>query len=166
MTHLILGIDPGLSGAISAVDLDAGNALAWAIDTPCAAGQIAVPVLMSQVDALLSAYGAEVVAVAVEKVGSMPGQGVSSTFKFGQAYGVVLGFFGARYPIVHVTPQSWKKHFTLVGKEKDAARLRAIERWPEQGGVFARKKDGGRADAALIALWCAETQAIAARGAA
>jgi crossover junction endodeoxyribonuclease RuvC len=165
MTRVVLGVDPGLSGAIAAVDIDHGNVLAWALDTPIADGSIAVPVLMAQVDGLLRSGGGEVVAVAVEKVGSMPGQGVASTFKFGQAYGVALGFFGARYPLIHVTPVAWKRHLTLTGKDKDAARLRAIDRWPSEAAAFARKKDCGRADAALIALWLAETQPIA-RGAA
>lgn len=43
------------------------------------------------------------------------------------------------------------------GKDKDAARALAIELWPAQAQLFARKKDQGRADAALIALHHART---------
>jgi hypothetical protein len=35
---------------------------------------------------------------------------------------------------------------------KDAARSEAIRRWPNHAGLFARVKDDGRAEAALIAV--------------
>ncbi len=53
----------------------------------------------------------------------MPGQGVSSTFKFGQGYGSILGIAAAlSIPTELVTPQAWKK-VVLAGtaKDKDAA---------------------------------------------
>lgn len=35
---------------------------------------------------------------------------------------------------------------------KDASRSEAIRRWPAQASLFARVKDDGRAEAALIAV--------------
>jgi len=35
---------------------------------------------------------------------------------------------------------------------KDAARSEAIRRWPTKGALFARVRDDGRAEAALIAV--------------
>ncbi len=91
--------------------------------------------------------------VAIEHVHSMPKQGVVATFTFGKAYGTILGYFAANgHRITHVAPTEWKKTFALNGKDKDAARALAIELWPGQAQLFARKKDIGRADAALIAL--------------
>ncbi len=61
--------------------------------------------------------------VIVEKVHSMPGQGVASMFKFGQGYGAILGIAAAlTIPTELVTPQAWKK-VVLAGsaKDKDAA---------------------------------------------
>ncbi len=52
-----------------------------------------------------------------------------------------------------VRPQEWKKLFNLIGKDKDAARLLVLDYFPDQAGLFVRKKDQGRADAALVALW-------------
>ena len=155
MTPLTVGVDPGLTGAIACVQ---GEHLRWVIDTPVADGRIAVPLLNRLYDD--DEYGPWPIDpgthIAVEKVGSMPGQGVASTFKFGQAYGTVLGFFGAHHRIHHPTPTEWKKTFRLTGKDKDAARLKAIELWPAQAAeFFSRKKDVGRADAALIALHAA-----------
>lgn len=90
----------------------------------------------------------------VEKTGSMPGQGLSSTYAFGKSAGAVLGALGALgWNIQEVPPQRWKKHFGLVGKDKDQARLLAIEKFPNLSDIFAKKKSIGLADASLIALY-------------
>jgi crossover junction endodeoxyribonuclease RuvC len=54
-----------------------------------------------------------------------------------------------------VKPQKWKKHFSL-DKDKDKSRALANRRFPDNHQDFARKKDDGRAEAALIALYGAE----------
>ena len=54
-----------------------------------------------------------------------------------------------------MTPATWKRAVGLpAGREgaKDAARSEAIRRWPAKAGLFARVKDVGRAEAALIAV--------------
>ena len=82
----------------------------------------------------------------------MPGQGVSSTFHFGESVGVVLGVLGAlQMPIRMVTPAKWKKAAGLLGRDKDAARTMAIQHHPEIADQLTRKKDIGRADAVCIA---------------
>ena len=87
----------------------------------------------------------------VEDVHSMPGQGVASTFKFGRSVGVVEGALSALgIPIRWVSPAKWKKAMGLPA-DKGAARRRAIELWPDHAHLFARVKDDGRAEAALIA---------------
>lgn len=46
----------------------------------------------------------------IEKVSAMPGQGVSSMFKFGRAYGIAQSIFScAGIMLNEVTPQSWQK---------------------------------------------------------
>lgn len=142
----ILGVDPGLSGALAVLD-NIGR-LIHAEEMPVAGGAVAVPLLHD----ILAAY--PIGRVVVEQVHSMPGQGVSSTFKFGQSYGTVLGFFGgARIPVAKVAPQTWKAAYRLNGKPKDAARALAIEMWPDAAPLLRLKKHTGRADAALIARW-------------
>ena len=149
-----LGIDPGMSGALAWLD-GMGNLLD-AIDMPIMDKRLNVVDLGHA----LARIDDNTIAV-VEQVHSMPGQGVSSTFKFGTAYGAVLGGLGAlQIRTEHVTPQTWKKHHGLIGKDKDAARAKAIDRWPSKARLFARKKDCGRADAALIALWHIERRAV------
>jgi len=155
-----LGIDPGLNGALAFVE---GEDLKWVMDTPSLDRAIAVGLLNQIYDC--NEYGpwqmTWAVPVAIEKVHSMPRQGVASSFRFGQAYGTMLGYFSS-HPITKVTPQAWKKHFGINGKKtpkegKEAALALAIELWPHQVDYFTRKKDADRAEAALIALWHEQT---------
>ena len=66
-------------------------------------------------------------------------------------------------PIIDVAPQRWKRHLGLTGVEKDVARTLAIQRFPAAGEQLKRKKDIGRADALLVALWAYETEQAARR---
>ena len=93
----------------------------------------------------------------VEIVHAMPKQGVSSSFNFGVSYGIALGIVGAlKIPSFHVSPGKWKKYFGLSADKEEARKL-AIDKWP--GCLhFRHKKDHGRAEAALIALYGAQTQ--------
>ena len=88
----------------------------------------------------------------IEQVGSRPGQGVASTFRFGRAYGTLIGVIAAlEIPCAFVTPSKWKRHFGL-SSDKEEARAMAIRLWPASAH-FERKKDHNRAEAALIARW-------------
>jgi crossover junction endodeoxyribonuclease RuvC len=146
-----IGIDPGITGAIAAF-ID--GELLDVVDMPAADGSVIAAVLRSElVDFALAGFD-DRPTVVVEKVHAMPGNGVSSMFRFGRAVGVIEGVVGGLgWPLLWTTPQAWKKPAGLIGKDKDAARLLAIETWPEHAAIFARKKDGGRADAALIGRW-------------
>lgn len=93
----------------------------------------------------------------VERVGAMPGQGVSSTFAFGRAYGTILGVLAAAgVPVVLITPAVWKKHYRLPAKDKEAARQKAIELFPGVEGL-ALKKHHNRAEALLLAHYYRQT---------
>ena len=95
--------------------------------------------------------------VVLERVGAMPGQGVTSVFSFGRSVGVVEGVLAAEHiPVSIVTPQAWQKAAGVRGG-KDGARQRACELFPNYAGLFARKRDDGRADAACMA-WYAATR--------
>jgi crossover junction endodeoxyribonuclease RuvC len=142
--ELIVGVDPGATGAIAALNLD--GQLAWTIDMPHTSGTVQPALIAHQLTNQL------VVEAWVEHVHAMPRQGVASSFKFGMAYGTVLGVLGTmRIPVRHVTPAKWKKAAGLPAN-KTAARQRACELWPDHAHLFARVKDDGRAEAALIAL--------------
>jgi crossover junction endodeoxyribonuclease RuvC len=92
------------------------------------------------------------VKIILEQVHAMPGQGVSSTFKFGKTFGIIIGCVQTLgVPLHRVTPQQWKKEFALIGKDKDASRQKATEMWPHLQGKWKFKKDNGLTDAALLA---------------
>ena len=146
-----IGIDPGAASGAIAIIVD--GELLDVVDMPCADGVIAATLLAFELREAAMAGMDDRPTVVIEKVHAMPKQGVSSTFKFGRSLGVIEGVVAALgWPVVWVTPQTWKKHHGLLRQDKDAARMLALETWPEHAGTFRRKKDVGRADAALIAV--------------
>lgn len=145
----ILGIDPGVSGAVAFYSPLAPDRVAVE-DVPVAGGEISAPHLAS----MIRRYAPSM--AVIERVNAFPGQGVSSVFNFGRAYGDVRGVVGAlSIPLHLVSPQKWKKHFGL-SSDKDQSRMLAVRRFPAVADHFKRKKDDGRAEAALIALYGAE----------
>jgi hypothetical protein len=52
-----------------------------------------------------------------------------------------------------LAPPTWKRAIGLPpGRDKDASRAAAIQRWPARAELFSHKKDDGVAEAALIAI--------------
>lgn len=146
---LVIGIDPGMTGALALYDAD-GFPLQIE-DMPVVNGEVNG----WELNAILRRW-THAQAVIVEQVSAMPRQGVSSTFKFGKGYGMILGAAtGLGFKLGMVTPVRWTKHYN-VGSDKGLHRQRAMELFPQQAEMFKRVKDDGRADAALIAKWGAE----------
>lgn len=146
-SKIILGIDPGASGAI--VLMEGGAIIEWAAMPVMKVGS-ATRVNAPALAALLRGY--EQLDAYVEQVGAMPGQGTASMFSFGHSAGVVAGVLGAlEITVTMVTPQLWKKRAGLIGQDKDAARSRAIQIWPDWRALDAKGKGQALADAALIA---------------
>jgi crossover junction endodeoxyribonuclease RuvC len=152
----IVGIDPGLNGALALVRSDR---LLRVDDMPTEAtgstGRIKRRVAAGELAWLIRHYRGEdddLIAV-VETVASRPGQGVAGMFSLGDSSGVVravLQTVGVR--VEFVSPTRWKKAMKL-GADKGHARTLASQRWPEQHALFARVKDDGRAESALLAGW-------------
>ncbi len=89
----------------------------------------------------------------VEDVMNIHGANATSTFNFGRGCGIIEGLLVAlARPLSYVRPQVWTKAMG-VGADKGAHREAARRRWPDHADLFARGRDDGRADAALIALW-------------
>jgi crossover junction endodeoxyribonuclease RuvC len=151
----VIGVDPGLSGAI--VCVDRAGRLVDLIDMPAVyCGNITMGFVDgAAIRSFVSMVPTSRIQVVIEAVASRPGQGVSSTFKFGVATGgVVSTFLAIDCPVDLVVPTVWKRHHGLLKTEKDAARLHALTLVQEdERHWFKRKKDQGRADANLIALY-------------
>ena len=157
---IIIGIDPGISGAISILE---NKKILEVYDTPTMIDgkKNKKQINSAQVTNIIKERlkdGKEVLVV-VEHVNAMPGQGVTSMFNFGQSFGVIKGICAALgLPIYFVRPSKWKKHFNLIKTNKDASRTKVIEAYPEISSKLHRKKDSNRADAILIALYFNDTQ--------
>lgn len=154
-----IGVDPGKSGGIAIVD-GLGN------------------VYVSQM--LLAGKNLDVVAIknwiiensrlkyeqpslaCIENVHAMPGQGVTSMFKFGFVTGIMHGIFGTlEIPMHLVTPQAWKKKI-LVGTKKDkTAAVEYCRRVYPNISLLATKRSrvphNGMADALCIARYASLT---------
>ena len=150
---MILAIDPGAKGALAFFDLVTGTL--ELVDTPTVAvkrgAKMKQEISAQMLAGIIKARSPS--EAVVERVGAMPGQGVSSMFQFGRGVGMIEGVLAAlQIPVTYVAPQLWQK---AVGARagKDGNRQRAAELFPAYAQSFARAKDDGRADAALMAWW-------------
>ena len=93
---IFIGIDPGNSGALAVIDHD-GNPIDHMKNTSLDA------------DLFRFALSHQPSFGYIEKVHSMPGQGVASTFKFGASYGALRMLLTcAAIPYEEVTPAKWQ----------------------------------------------------------
>ena len=156
----IIGIDPGLSGAIAIFEnkkviniyempvMSEGKKNKRQINS----AQL-VKILKDNIQ------DNDEVSVIVEQVNAMPGQGVTSMFNFGQSFGAIKGVCAAlNLPIFFVRPSKWKKHFELINSSKDSSRTKTIEMYPSLSKELAKKKDVNKSDAILIARYYSETR--------
>ena len=152
---LVIGIDPGISGAICFFEDGQINEI---IDMPVMADgkknkrQINGPQVYNEVLKRINKFPKKDIIVVIEQVSAMPGQGVTSMFNFGQSFGVLKGICSAmQLSMYFVRPAKWKKYFGLIKTEKDASRTKVIEIFPYISSQLSRKKDSNKADAILIA---------------
>lgn len=149
----LFAIDPGLGGAWSVV-VDGRPVLCGDMPTTGegtrrrVAPNILATIMRGELTALC----------VVEQVGAMPKQGVASTFRFGMAYGAALAVPAVLgVPVELVVPAVWKRHYGLLGRDKEASRQRAIDLCPWLSGSLERRRDEGRAEAVLIGLYAWRT---------
>lgn len=149
---IIIGADPGLSGAIAALDTETNQVTV--LDMPVTKDTKGRTVIdpYTLFEALRPPAGVQCRAV-VEHVHAMPQQGVSSSFLFGEGYGALKMAIAAHaIPVQFVTPHIWKKHFGL-SSDKGLSRGLASNRFPANAKDFALVKHDGRAEAVLLAVY-------------
>lgn len=151
---LVLGIDPGYGGALGLYD-QRNRSLLNVKSMPLTNDsfgkkEISLPELVEHI----ASYKDQIAFAAMEKVQSMPEQGVASMFNFGMGYGKIRGVLAALgVPTYLVRPQDWKLAMHLVGKDKLWSRNMAMDMFPDQKHEFSRSKDDGKAEAMLIAVY-------------
>jgi crossover junction endodeoxyribonuclease RuvC len=151
---IVFGVDPGLAGALSVF---AHGRLRYVRDMPTlevGGGTVRRKADAAGIAAIVrewrAEFGPDHELAVIERVAAMPKQGSASTFSLGHSAGTVEAVFLALgCPVEFVTPQAWKKA-AGVGADKASSIARATMRWPDLSDLWRRKKDDGRAEAALI----------------
>ena len=164
MKHYI-GIDPGSHGYIVVLDENGEFVTDLAIEDSTD----------QDIARLFNTLGETKCVAVMEKVHSMPGQGVATTFAFGQNVGFLHGMLAAfQIPYTLVTPQKWQKAMWIsddmvytVRKDKHGEDKRQVAPKPTSINAAtrlfpttdlrksdrARNPHDGKCDALLIALY-------------
>jgi crossover junction endodeoxyribonuclease RuvC len=153
---MILGVDPGLTGAIAFFSQE--GALIEVHDMPtttvkvggkprqrvCAIG---LKNLIARAPVGSRAF--------LEQVG--PSTSAAGSFTFGRSVGVVEGVLAVFcIPVTLVSPQRWKPALGCAGRDKSVSRAQAAMFFPSHAHLFNRVKDDGRAESCLIGLYGAQ----------
>lgn len=156
----VIGVDPGLGGALALYNPDPRHP-PIIYDMPVRDGKICGRSLDMFVAALASEAPDDGVAGVIENVSSRPRQ--AGAFNFGLSTGIIHGVLAANgIAFELVTPTQWKTAMGLKKVEgetydqnKDRARALAAQLFPQMADQFKRKKDDGRAEALLLAVYYA-----------
>ena len=158
----IIGIDPGISGAICFFE---NGKIIEIIDMPNMTDgkkskkQVNGAQIYNEISERIKNVPKYEINVVLEQVSAMPGQGVTSMFNFGQTFGAIKGICAAlNLPIFFVRPSKWKKYFELINSSKDSSRTKVIEMYPSLSSQLAKKKDVNKSDAVLIARYYYDTR--------
>ena len=149
----ILGVDPGLAGAMCVIDVsdDAAPQLVAVLDLPIigdgAKRRVDVRAIYDWVQTHRPQHAY------LEHSSARPGQGVAGIFRYARACGCIETVVAlAKIPTTIIAPAKWKGFFGLAGGDKENDRLKALQLIPSAQWL-ARKKDHQRADAILLALY-------------
>jgi len=158
---LIIGIDPGITGALCFFE---DGKIIDVVEMPNMPEgkknkrQVNGAQIYYEISKRIKDLDKKEIKIIIEQVSAMPGQGVTSMFNFGQSFGVLKGICSAmQLSMYFVRPAKWKKYFNLINSEKDASRTKAIEIFPYFSSQLSKKKDSNKADAILIASFFYET---------
>lgn len=152
----IAAIDPGQKGAIGFVDTS--NNDVFSLSLPYNKGYQSKPELWSTEFLNILEFYMEPDVIVIEQVNAMPGQGVSSSFKFGQNFGEVLALI--RFYIEYnnkdvrferIRPAEWKRKLGLTKKPKSASKDYVVTKFPS-----LKKIKVDEADAICLALYYQE----------
>lgn len=165
---VIVGVDPGASGAIAFLDADTEDLIAvedMPVDRVQVGRHVRSRVARSALLALLKraagspAFTERPEGRPLRSTSRKTGQtetrqpGAAGMLSLGENYGcVVMGCTATGMRLTEVRPGVWKSALG-VKAAKDDSRRRSSELWPAMAHLFERVRDDGRAEAALIALY-------------
>lgn len=153
-TDVVVGIDPGLSGALALLDVESKFMTVLSMPSRMKASgrrEVDPEALLDELSPLLRHR--KPLGFVIERVSAMPGQGVSGMFSLGDSFGVVRAIAESYFPakLKYVSASVWKKSLGLTGKDKAASLSLARRLYPAARPHLYRKKDEGRAEALLLA---------------
>ena len=157
-----VGIDPGIDGAIAAVQ--DGNRLLYLCDMPTVTENrggkdkrsVNGAAVARAFREILELAGDQYVSVCIEHVSSSPQMGVTSSFSFGHSFGIVEGVVSAKeLPLVRVRPALWKKAMKYTS-DKETIRADMIRSFP--GAELHLKRHADRAEAIALAIYLYKDQ--------
>ena len=107
-----IGIDPGVNGGIAIIN-----------HTPQISGieALSCPATVKDMADIIDWHKWECIKTfaVIEKVHSMPKQGVRSVFTFGKNYGQWLGILATHeIPYMEISPQKWMKYYGAMPRDK------------------------------------------------
>tara|TARA_R110000744_G_scaffold257621_2_gene373056 strand:+ start:432 stop:893 length:462 start_codon:yes stop_codon:yes gene_type:complete len=127
-----MGVDPGQSGAIVVID-----------NRGCHLGVIRLSEPSKDIANFVASYADQIQLCSLEKVNAMPGQGVSSTFKFGTSFGFCMGVLTScfvRYEMV--TPSQWQTRMKCRTKgDKNVTKELAGRLFPHVDKITHKEAD-------------------------
>lgn len=153
----IIGIDPGLSGAMATYD-PVAHEIRGLISMPIlkliqgrhTSKSIDIHQLKKHFDTVCENH--DILGIVIEKVHASPQMGVASSFKFGDTFGITRALAEATGNNVHyVSPASWKPKLLLNSDKKQS-----IEKARKVFGKspwFIHDSKDGPAEAALLAYY-------------
>lgn len=159
--RLTIGIDPGITGAICVLaDGVINDVFDMPVEDVRTKQRVGGKILGAMVSGLFMTYRGADIHVITEIPFARPGESPMGGQRSGINYGILLGVLQGRgVRFTEITPQRWKKHFNLIGRDKNESRVLCLRNWGEQVGMYLdKKKHHGRADAILIARYGYETE--------
>lgn len=150
---IFVGVDPGSSGALCALDRD-GSAVMLeklpTVKTRRGRTKLNTPVLRNFLDSLSIHH------VCIEDIWAQPTQGVKAAFTYGYNYGQLCDAFEDEgIAVEFITPATWQKAYK-VPKGKQSSIHIALQFYPSLKEVLKYKNSHNKADAILIARYCWE----------
>ena len=156
--RIVLGVDPGLTGAIVALHPETCE-IVYVYDIPTHKksygnkARAEIDIIQFEWDIRRWCLFHRIDHIYIEKTGAMPGQGVTSMFRFGETTGIIKCIMTlTQSPISYVAPARWKRKLGL-SPDKNVTRARCVELWPTHRNEFVKVKHHNRADAALLARY-------------
>jgi hypothetical protein len=157
---LILGVDPGFTGAVALLDTTKKTPELAAIwDMPIYEVPYGKKFYRHQLDVhllvdMIERYKTKILLACVEEVGVISGhEGAVGMFRFGYTSGAIVGALAAlRIPTFQVKPAVWKGDLNL-SSDKKQSRILATKWFPDSAKLFTRNKDDGRAESAILSRY-------------